>query len=235
MTTHAEIQKMLQTRDSFAAIEHIQRQGSPQEIARLYESLVLDLYWKAHDLPAVIVIARAGITYCLGQAPRQAASPESAAKLRGIAKAIAYNVGSFTWPGWEEPGINPSAADLAFGRDCANLNLQLANELNKPPAALSSAHWLVGAHALASGDFSQAAKEFQTAHDLFPPDDPSARAAEPRNLGFRAVADICANPSNSAAIARFNEITATLLTQTDDDSREYHAQLTRARRVFANR
>jgi hypothetical protein len=131
-----DIQTLLQTGDSFRAIEQIQHEGTPSEIAARYQSLILDLYWKAHNLPAVVTIGRAGILHCLNQSLATDVSPESKDKLRWIAKAIAFNVGSFTWPGWEEPGIHPTAADLATGRDCAKLNLRLAVELKKPPKAI---------------------------------------------------------------------------------------------------
>jgi len=70
-------------------------------------------------------------------------------RLRSTAKGLAYDVGSLTWPGWEEPGIDPTPEDLAFGRECARLNLRLAIELKKPALKISMAYWLVGADALA--------------------------------------------------------------------------------------
>lgn len=136
-----EIQQLLRGRDSFAAIELIQKQGIPLEIAARFKSLVTELYWKTHDLPAVVVIGRAGILYCLGQSLTAGNSPEAARKLRSFAKGLAYDIGSFTWPGWEEPGIHPTPDEIAFGRECANLNLRLAIELNKPPVP---SRWPIG-------------------------------------------------------------------------------------------
>src|ERR1700721_2000959 len=126
-----EILQLLHEGDSFAAIEEIQKEGFPLEIAARYQALVSNLYWKAHDLQAFIAIGRAGILYCLGQS-LVSKSADEIEKLRSIAKGLAFDVGSFTWPGWEEPGINPTAADLAVGMDCAWLNLRLAIELKKP-------------------------------------------------------------------------------------------------------
>src|ERR1700733_6665763 len=98
-----ELQDLLRSSDSFAALERIQRHGAPLEIAARYESLIPDLYWKAHDLPAIVTLGRAGICYCLGQSLLADVSPQMATQFRSTAKSLAYNVGSFTWPGWEEP------------------------------------------------------------------------------------------------------------------------------------
>jgi len=231
--TH-EIQELLATQDSFAAIEHIQRDGTPCEIAGRYESLVLDLYWKAHDLAAMVIVSRAGILYCLGQLLVAGHSAETIEKLEHAAKGIAYNAGSFTWPGWEEPGIHPTAEQLAYGRDCARLNLRLAIELKRPAKGLSKAHWLIGAHALVTRDSELAEKEFQLAQDVLPPSDPAAKEMEPCNLGYLAVARLCRNASDADALARFDEITRRLAAQKDEESQDYLSQLLRARRLFVS-
>jgi hypothetical protein len=227
-----EIQSLLGAGDSFAAMEQIQRHGEPLDIAARYESLVLELYWKRHDLPALTVVGRAGIIYCLGQSLVTEVGPTTVEKLRHAAKGLAYNIGSFTWPGWEEPGISPTPEDLALGRDCARLNFRLAIELKRPPKGLSKAHWLIGAHALASRDFELAEKEFQSAQDVLPATDEAAKEMEPCNMGYLAVARLCKNKSDASAQARFEEITAQLGAQKGEDSRSYLSQLMTARRLF---
>jgi hypothetical protein len=224
MVSMTDAQDLLRTAGSFAAIERLQRDASPLEIAARYQNLVNELYWKAHDLPAVISMGRAGILFCLAQP----ASAESET-LRSIAKAIAFNVGSFTWPGWEEPGISPTAGEIAFGMDCARLNLRLAIELNKPAKALANAHWLIGAHALAAGDANSATQAFQLAHDVV---DASERTAQLLNLGYRAVAELSAQPGDSDALQRLDAITAELRDRGDDDSKMFLTQIQTARRLF---
>lgn len=221
-----EIRDLLRAGDSFAAIEHIQRHGNPLEIAARYQALVPELYWKARDLPAVVAIGRAGILYCLGQSLTAGASPEDVEKLRSIAKELAYNVASFTWPGWEEPGIYPTPDEIALGRDCAKLNLRLAIELKKPPERVSMAHWLIGAHALAADDHETAEKEFQLALDVSPATDAAI------NMGYLAIARLCRNPSDAAARTSFDGIIAQLKSRTDEDAKDYLAQLLTARRHF---
>ena len=89
---------------------------------------------------------------------------EKAKELRSAAKRLAYDLGSFTWPGWDEPGIELSAAYLAFGREAAQLNLRLAHELDKGALPISRANWLLGAHCLAAREFQEAARYFAEAH-----------------------------------------------------------------------
>jgi hypothetical protein len=227
-----DIRELLRTTDTFAAIEHVQRDGTPLEIAARYQSLVGDLYWKAHDLPAVVAIGHGGINYCLSQSLVAGTPAEATQKLRSTAKALAYNIGSFTWPGWEEPGIHPGPADLAAGRDCAKLNLRLAVELAKPPDRVSMAHWLVGAHALAAADFDNAVAEFRTAQDVLPATDPACQRLEPCNMGYLSIAQLCKNPDDSEASARLDEVVGRLKARSDEDASEYLKQLETARRCF---
>jgi hypothetical protein len=223
-----EIQELLRNGDSFAAVEYIQRNSMPLEIAAKYKSISSDLYWKAHDLGAMITIGRAGILYCLSQAGSVNISAELVEKLRSVAKGLAYDIGSFTWPGWEEPGIDPTSEQLAVGLDCARLNLRLAIELNKPADRISMAHWLLGAHALVVHDFDFAEKEFQRARDVLPVVDTTAKAME----GYLALSRIGKDKLDAASQARFAEITAGLGGQKDDDGASYFTQLMAARRLF---
>jgi hypothetical protein len=231
-----EIRGLIHQVDSFAAIERIQRAGTPAEIAARYAALVSELYWKAHDLPAVVAIGRAGIIYCLNESAAPGLAADAIDSLRTTAKGLAYDLGSFTWPGWEEPGISPTADDLALGRDCAKLNLRLALELKKPPARLSMAHWLIGAHALAAGDFECAEQQFQTAQQVLPNTDPAAKELEPCNLGYLAIARLGKNSPDSAehaaAEADFQQITGQLAARKDEDAEVYLSQLLSARRLF---
>ncbi len=224
--------------DSFAAIERIQQAGTPAEIAARYAALVSDLYWKAHDLPAVVTVGRAGIIYCLTQSAAPELPADAIDSLRMTAKGLAYDLGSFTWPGWEEPGISPTADDLALGRDCAKLNLRLAIELKKPPSRVSMAHWLIGAHALAAGDFEFAERQFQAAQDVLPSTDPAAKELQPCNLGYLAIARLGKNPhdpiANSAAQADYERITGELAARKDEDAEVYLSQLLSARRLFVS-
>jgi hypothetical protein len=226
-----EIQKILAAGDSFVAIEKIQAGGTALEIAERYRLLVSDLYWKGRDLAAVVVMGRAGIIYCLGQSLVAGVLEEEALKLRSVAKGLAYDLGSFTWPGWEEAGISPTSEEMAVGRDCARLNLRLAIELKKPADRVSMGHWLIGAHGLASGDYELAEMEFQNAQDVLQGND-AAKLMEQCNTGYLALVRVYRNPDDSAARSRFDEIVAELGARKDSDAEQYLSQLLAARRVF---
>src|SRR5688500_10487115 len=113
----------------------------------------MDIYWKQKDLAVTVALLLEGIAK--GQAAA-AVNPADATQILGTVKAMAFNLASFTWPGWDEAGITITPQQMALGRDAADLNYQLALELNRPPDKVAAAHWLVGAHALAAGEFDRA-------------------------------------------------------------------------------
>src|SRR5689334_18332785 len=116
---------LLREQDSYAAIEHLERQPDPLAVARTYGDLVRHLYWKEKELPAVIAMARAGIQHGIAAARAvEASDPDQAYQLRSSAKGLAYDLGSFTWSGWDEPGIIIDPSQEAIGLDAARANLR---------------------------------------------------------------------------------------------------------------
>ncbi len=147
-----------------ATLESIEQLPDPLAAIRQYSNLIKDLYWKNKDIDSVVIAARAAIQYGLSTANSIEGSDAGIAlEIRGITKGIAYNLGSFTWPGWDEPGIKIENLHLKAGMDAAILNRTLAEELNKGPLALSRAEWLLGAHFLAIGEYENANLHFITA------------------------------------------------------------------------
>lgn len=155
-----EVCELLAEADSWRALQWIER-GEPLQVVTRYSDLVMDLYWKKKDLDAVLVVGRAGIHYGLSMA--QAENARNRAELQDAARTMAYNLGSFTWPGWDEAGIVLHPHHMAAGLDAARLYLRLAGELEKPPVARSRAHWLLGAHRLSAGQYAQAIDHFRQA------------------------------------------------------------------------
>ena len=100
------------------------------------------------------------------------------------------------------------------------------------------AHWLIGAHALAAGDFEFAERQFQAAQDVLPSTDPAAKELQPCNLGYLAIARLGKNPhdpvANSAAQADYERITGELAARKDEDAEVYLSQLLSARRLFVS-
>src|SRR5438874_1452969 len=97
--------------DTFAAAELVERDAASAghtAIGKRYFELINDLYWKAKDVSAAMSLGRLGVHYCLMHG-----TPE----LRDLAKQMAYNLGSSAWPGWAEPGVTITDADLVAGHD----------------------------------------------------------------------------------------------------------------------
>jgi tetratricopeptide (TPR) repeat protein len=134
-------------------------------------------YWEQKDLNAAIQVGQEAL-----QQGRGATDEEDL----GAFKAICYDLGSFTWPGWDEPGISPDAGHLAAGLAAARQNLELAVQLGKGPLPTSRAHWLVGAHLLAAGDRAGAAAAFASAGDLA--EQAGADAEAVLNRGYASLA-----------------------------------------------
>src|SRR4051812_41778941 len=96
-----DVIQLLGSSDSSFLIERMSAFADPMKAVELYAQAVMDAYWKKKDLQAAVTLGRAGIQHALGAAAWNN-DPEKSAALRGKAKAMAYNVASFTWPGWDE-------------------------------------------------------------------------------------------------------------------------------------
>jgi hypothetical protein len=134
-------------------------------------------YWDDRDLQAVMAIAYAAAGRLLSAA---AADPESAGEARSYAKAMMYDLASFTWPGWDEPGVTIGPSEAGAGMAAARANLAMAIELEKGDLPTGRAHWMLGAHLLSGGEHAAAAGEFDRA------------ARHSRRAGAEAEADLAA-------------------------------------------
>src|SRR5262249_4217240 len=92
---------LMRDQDAFAAIEYLQRQKDALAIVGAYADAVRLLYWERKDLDGVVALAQAGIQHAMIAAmAAESHGPERAHVLRSTAKALAYDLASFTWPGW---------------------------------------------------------------------------------------------------------------------------------------
>jgi tetratricopeptide (TPR) repeat protein len=225
---HQAAVEILSTNDSFQLAEAIQANGDSLSIGETYLRLGLDLYWKSKNLPATVVVSQMGIHYCLTKTRDGNGETETRAKALDSAKKMAYNLASFCWPGWDEPGIVIRSGEVEIGADAAKLNLRLAQELKRPPLGMSMAHWMLGAYALAQKQFDRAAEDFQKSLEF-------AREAKTDgqvmlNEGFIALSKLGMSPSSDDG--EFMRILQSLDAINNDDAREYARQLQTARKVF---
>ncbi len=223
-----KVKEILRKHDIYKAIEFVNSQGEPQVVAKRYLDLAMDFYWKEKNVPAVVNFAQAGIHYCLLKA--QDYSKDDALKLKGIAMALSYNLASFTWPGWDEKGIVISKADLNTGLDAAKLNLRLALELEKGPAAISVSHWAIGAQYLALGDYDKAIESFTAAVEKAR--EVQDKASELMNAGYIGIAKILAGKEKDGQ-KEFDDAQEGLKQQKTEDADFYSKQLHTVLKVFS--
>ena len=148
-------------------------------------------------MATLILMATVGIQFALSEAHR---TPENAYVMRSKAMALTYNLASYTWPGWNEPGLAIDAAQLATGYSAARANLRLAAELGKGDLACSRAHWIVGLHALAVANWSAAIENLPATADYARKAD--SKADKLLALGYIALTEILRDPTNADAKQR---------------------------------
>jgi hypothetical protein len=199
---------------------------TPLETIQHLCDLARTAYWELEDLPAAIAHSQSAITQAFAEADRTP-DPDLALKLRGLAKAAAYNLASFTWPGWNEPNITITPADQAVGREAAEINLHLAQTLNRPPGPLASAYWLFGAHELAAANYRIALNAFAEYRSVAPTDDHRHLAD-----GYTAITLLTARRDYAAASAQFDAAVAALLALNTEDSKFFVDQLRSVRAYF---
>jgi hypothetical protein len=213
--------------DSFAAIEYLNRQDDPLAVIETYAKLVVQLYWEEKKLPAVVAMARAGVQYGLSAAAAMP-DPDTATKIKSKAREIAYNLASFTWPGWAEPGIEIGWTDLAIGLDAAKTVLRLVKELNLGDLRLSRAYWMLGGHHLAAGNLSEAEACFNQAENFAT----SANSETDRLIdrGFSLLAAILASPDKIEVQNQLEQVKRQLAQQEHGD--DFIKQIDAAWSVF---
>ena len=106
-----------------------------------------------------IPVARLQLHYLLRLIESSDLSEDHLAETKKFTRGVAYNIASFTWPGWDDtPNITPEMIER--GAAAAKVGLRLAEELDDiQPGIL----WINGAHALAAKRYDQAQTYFQRA------------------------------------------------------------------------
>jgi len=229
-----KVKLKLMLTDSFLAVEYINSLGECVEVAKHYNNLILDLYWKDKSLPYAVVMGRAGIQHILEKAREfDKSDTKKAAKLRSFAKQLSYNLASFTWPGWDEPGIVVKKDYIVVGLDAAKLNLRLATKLKKGVLKISIAHWMLGAQHLANIDYPQALKSFSLARDLAKK--AKSRSNELLALGFIGITQILEGSDIPAGERLYESAIKGFRKIGSKEAEAYIQQLATARKVFENR
>lgn len=219
---------ILTREDSYRAVEYVASLGSPRDVMNVFMLLSRDLYWTHKNLPAAMAIGRAGVQYGITEAARPGTDSELAYELRSDAKALAYDLSSFCWPGWNEPDIEIDDSNLVLAQDLAKTNLRLAEALHKGNLPMSRALWLIGAHHMA-------VEQHESARRAFVEGTKFAIAAEAKEQelllrGYVYLSDMLKDPANEQ-LAREFEFILDGLDRTHEGS-FYRDQLETARSVF---
>jgi len=181
--------RLIQEQDSLAAVEHLASQTDQLAATKAFSEAMRHCYWKEKNLSRAVALGRAGLQYGLTAAlPFQTSDPKLAHELRSAAKGMAYDLASFTWTGWNEPGISITESDLRIGLDAARVNLRLAIELKKDALPLSRAHWILGAQQLAARQYLDAMQSFQKSSEFAK--SANNEAEELLGLGFAALVQV---------------------------------------------
>ena len=215
-TTHGE--------GAFALIAQLAAIGDLSEAAEAYRSSMRSAYWEDADIPTVTAMAYAGVAHLLAGA--EAVGGDAADGARYAAKGLMYDLASFTWPGWDQPGVEIAPSDATGGLAAARMNLMMAITLERGDLAESRAQWMLGAHLLTGGDHDGASLAFT--ESMAAAERAGASAEEALARAFRALTELDAEPDDGedalqAALADLARVA---------DGKAFIDQVTTARRVL---
>ena len=226
-----QVQRAIQSGNPYGASEIMARLGDTKAVARGYTEVTRDLYRARRDLRAFVIVSRQGIEYLLIKATEaDKTDPALASELRGAAKTLAYNLAANTWPGWNEPGIRITPADLEAGMDAARLNLRLAIELKRGADPMFNAHWIIGAHELAQGRHTEAIASYEQARKIA--NEENLRGNAMLAGGSIAIAKIAGKLDVAAGEREFSQVKMSLTSGNVPDGKFFADQLETAYQVF---
>jgi hypothetical protein len=222
--------KLMHEQDNFSAIEYMNQHADHMEVMDTYVELVKFYYWEKKDLPVTVMLSRAGIQEGLNiAASLEVNMLDQSQEIRGRARALAFNLASFAWPGWDEPGIKVGDSDLAAGFDAAKVALRLVREMDLDELRISRAKWMLAAYYLASLEYKEAQSTFEEAAEF-------ASAAESHAdellcQGFAYLTKLLANPEDNAVRAKLDDVKIQFVDIEHGES--FIAQLDTAYQVFS--
>lgn len=226
------VQSHVAEQDLFAASAYVLGVGDTQAVAVSFENLILDCYHKAKSIEQVLHFASAGVHFCLAAALTLEGNDDAAAReLRFAAKRMATNAASFTWPGWDEPGVTISPEQMQQGLLYARFSVRQLHELDPTAEQLAFTYWFLGAQLIAHRQYTDAQEAFAAAHGYNQEqgDDPAGRFMLEGYMGLAALL----GGQSASGEAALNAAIAVLHALESDDAQYYAEQLLNARGVFS--
>ena len=109
-----------------------------------------------------VPVARMQLLYVMNIIQESDKNAEELNEVKKFARGVAFNIASFTWPGWDDtPNITPEMERV--GLSAAEIGLQLAEDINDVTPNIL---WINGVHALNAGQFSKAISHFERAKKI---------------------------------------------------------------------
>lgn len=195
------------------------------DAADAYGQAMKSAYWEHHDVALVTAIAYAGAGRLLALA-EEADDPDEAHEAKTAVRGLMYDLASFSWPGWDEPGVSISSDAQAAGLSAARACFALTAELGMEDLARSRAHWMLGAHLLMAAAPVEAGDQFSLAGQAA--DRAGADAEVSLSSGFAALAALAAGAAGAedALVSALDELRAV------DGGDMFVEQVETARRVL---
>ena len=195
------------------------------DAADAYGQAMKTAYWEHHDVTLVTAIAYAGAGRLLALA-EDAEDGDDAQEAKAAVRGLMYDLASFSWPGWDEPGVTISDDAQAGGLSAARACLSLTAELAPGDLATSRAHWMLGGHLLMASSPAEARQHFDQAAEAA--DRAGADVEVSLAAGFAALADLAAGTDGAeSALADALEHL-----RSSDDGEMFVEQVETARRVL---
>ena len=111
-----------------------------------------------------VPVAKLQLFYITEHADRvEATDPVQTAELRRFARGVAFNIASFTWPGWGDSPEPISEKQQQLGLQAALRGLELASQAED---VTSNILWITGAHQLNAKQYDAAIESFEQAKTL---------------------------------------------------------------------
>ena len=157
---------LVQTGKVAEAISIVEAIPNPMEASVAFIELSRQAYRELHDISSMVALGNAGTQFALSKAASSEDSAD-ADQLRKSAKILAFNTAANCWPGWGDISLDIKEDHLQAGLSLAALCRDLTAELNLGHKQRGTAHWLIGALALAMRQYAEALVELQRAKEEY--------------------------------------------------------------------
>ena len=170
-----------------------------------------------------VPVARLQLHYVLNALESGDFSEERKIEVKKFARGIAFNIASFTWPGWDDtPNITYEMVER--GVEAGAIGLKLAEEINDVTPNIL---WINGVHALNAGEFNQAKTYFERA---------KGKAADKLHTEMHRLWIVLTNHlehQTAKSLAEYQKVLDDYRSSWQDEGRFFADQVETAHKVFS--